>query len=46
MHVHWIQHNSAGNRANHKYSEDNININMESARVPSVSAHTVQDNSI
>ena len=46
VHVNWIQRDSARNRADHNYSEDNIVINMESVGAPGVSAHLVQANSI
>ena len=46
MHVNWIQRDSASNRANPNYSEENIIINMESVGAPGVSARLVQANSI
>ena len=46
VHVNWIQHDSARNRANPNYSEDKIIRNMESVGAPGVSAHLVRANSI
>ena len=46
VHVNWIQRDSARNRSDHKYSEDNIFINMESVGAPGVSACIVGANSI
>ena len=42
----WIQRDSARQRADPNYSEDNIVINMESVGAPGVSARIVQANSI
>ena len=46
MHVDWIQLDSARQRSDHNYSEDNIVINMESVGAPGVIARIVQANFI